>query len=141
MSSTVVSQATELQLKQLFDECSKTIAQANTIQEGILEELTKRHTEKFKAQLAAKGKEGGSITDEINGVDIEFKIDKKVTWDQVKLRNYLSVRPDLIDKVIKAKFEVSEKIFDGLTEGDVIKEIKAARTVEWKPAKISFKKE
>mgnify|MGYP000294488851 CR=1 FL=1 len=82
---------TTAELKLTFDNMLQTL---DSLKENIaLHEqiLTERYGAAMKLALEAAGKTSGELTQEIDGVKLEFSLKPKVKWDNLKLRDVAEV--------------------------------------------------
>jgi hypothetical protein len=85
-------------------------------------------------------KDGGTVTvGERNGVVIKAKRDKKVEWDQAKLKALAAnMSWAEIGHLFDIQFKVPERKFEGLMPGPFKDLVTAARTVTWSDTKITL---
>lgn len=114
---------------------------------SVLYALDARCGEELKRLFDLKGKATGDVTTEIEGVKIQYSIDKTIKWDEALLREAASLIPaDKVEKIITAKLSVSEKTYGVLADilepdNPALSKINAARTVKLSEPKIAFAKE
>jgi hypothetical protein len=119
---------TTAELKLTFDNMLQTL---DSLKENIaLHEqiLAERYGAAMKLALEAAGKTSGELTQEIDGVKLEFSLKPKVKWDNLKLRDVAgSMDPD-----------VPERTFKALTDKKLIEQLTEARTVTYPEPKVTF---
>lgn len=136
MSDTVKSVK---ELKSEFDKAKAQIKKAQSVIAGIEFILEAKYAASKKEELNAMDKEAGSITFEEGDIKLKFEIPKKVKWDSNKLGIIgASLAPEIASKIFKVKIEMSEMIFGGLTDADLILKVRDARTVVYGEPKVSF---
>ena len=87
--------------------------------------------EDLSAALAARGKEYGSVSMEIDGVSLTYEVKQTVSWDQTKLQNLWQSLPlEVGDKHIDLKFSVSEKMYDACIDEAIKAALTDARTTK-----------
>ena len=87
--------------------------------------------EDLSAALAARGKEYGSVSMEIDGVSLTYEVKQTVSWDQTKLQNLWQSLPlEVGDKLIDLKFSVSEKMYDACIDEAIKAALTDARTTK-----------
>ena len=85
----------------------------------------------LSSALAAKGKEYGSVSMEIDGVSLTYEVKQTVSWDQTKLQNLWQSLPlEVGDKLIDLKFSVSEKMYDACIDEAIKAALTDARTTK-----------
>jgi hypothetical protein len=130
---------TTAELKLTFDNMLQTL---DSLKENIaLHEqiLTERYGAAMKLALEAAGKTSGELTQEIDGVKLEFSLKPKVKWDNLKLRDVAgSMDPDMVYSVFKIEFSVPERTFKALTDKKLIEQLTEARTVTYPEPKVTF---
>ena len=85
----------------------------------------------LSSALAAKGKEYGSVSVEIDGVSLTYEVRQTVSWDQAKLQNLWQSLPlEVGDKLIDLKFSVSEKMYDACIDEAIKAALTDARTTK-----------
>lgn len=85
----------------------------------------------LSSALAAKGKEYGSVSMEIDGVSLTYEVRQTVSWDQTKLQNLWQSLPlEVGDKLIDLKFSVSEKMYDACIDEAIKAALTDARTTK-----------
>jgi len=136
MSDTVKS-ISELKTEWLKQE--SVIKKAKSVMEGIELILLAHFGEEKKKKLNAIGKEAGSMTFEHNGIKLNFEISKRVEWDSNKLSQIgATLPPEIASKLFKVKVTMPEKMFDGLTDAELIRKVREARTVKYGNPAVSF---
>lgn len=109
---------------------------------GADAEIARRFGEHIKAQFAAHGKDHGTLHLTVApGIAAKAVIDRKVEWDQAKLR---AIAAELtwpeIAHLFKIEFTVPEKNFGGMMPGPLKDKVADARTTKPGTAKITLER-
>jgi hypothetical protein len=106
----------------------------------ILAEIQRRYAKNlFDNAIKAKGKEHGEGTDIIDGIKVRVGVKQTVSWDTEKLKTVYATLPgDVAEKVFKLTLGVPEKIFNALTDKELIDKLTDARTTKLSPPMVEF---
>ena len=130
------------QMREMIERSDLIINTQKENKDTILNELKRRFESTQKALLKGEGKEGGATTFHEEECKLKFEIPKKVKWDSEMLAKIGNHIPPVIRmRLFKVEISIPEKMFDGLTDANLISELSLARTVEYGDAKVSFCKD
>lgn len=84
------------------------------------------------------GKQGGTVTGEIEGLKIKGSRSKTVKWDSAKLREIArELDAETFDRLIKMDLSIPERTYDFL-DAEMRAKVDAARTVKYGDLKVVF---
>lgn len=128
-----------VRLREIHDELVAQAAHAKKQIEEIKGELLNRYKDEALEQIFARGKEHGEHTIEKDGVKIVCEVGHKVTWDTEKLKAIAStLSPDTVQRLLKVTITVPERVYQSVTEKDLLDKLTDARTVKYENPKFSF---
>lgn len=129
------------ELRSLSADINETITAQKQMVEAINKELLHRFGGALFEKMEAANKTTGEISHEFDGIKLTLAVKPKVKWDNDALRSIASNLPiETVDKVFKIEFSVPERIYNALTDRDLVKVLNEARTVEIPEPKVSFSK-
>jgi hypothetical protein len=129
------------ELRALFADLTETINAQKAMISAINAELLARYGSAFAGQLQALGKNDGSLSDERDGVKLTYDVEKKVKWDNEKLKAIAATMDwATASRVFKIEFAVPESVYKAIPDVDLVKRLNEARTVTIKEPTITFAK-
>jgi hypothetical protein len=95
----------------------------------------------FEAELKRKGKTHGAITVTLDdGLQLTLERKQTVTWDQEKLQNIYECLPiETAANIIEIKMNVPERVYAAISDPDLLKDLKEARTTKIGDATVKVK--
>ena len=128
-----------VRLREIHDELVAQAALAKKQIEEIKGELLNRYKDEALQEIFARGKEHGEHTIEKDGVKIVCEVGHKVTWDTEKLKAIAStLSPETVQRLLKVTITVPERVYQSVTEKDLLDKLTDARTVKYENPKFSF---
>lgn len=128
-----------VRLREIHDELVAQAALAKKQIEEIKGELLNRYKDEALTEIFARGKEHGEHTIEKDGVKIVCEVGHKVTWDTDKLKAIAAtLSPETVQRLLKVTITVPERVYQSVTEKDLLDKLTDARTVKYENPKFSF---
>lgn len=128
-----------VRLNELHEELLYQISNAKREIDAIKAELANRYAEEATKEIFSRGKEHGEYTIVKDGVKIVCEIGQKITWDTEILKEIAGSLPqETVHRLFKVSISVPERVFQSITEKDLLDRITEARTVRYEQPKFTF---
>jgi hypothetical protein len=134
-----LSEYSIVRLREINDELVHEIAERKKEIDAIKAELSVRYAEEATREILSRGKEHGEYTLEKDGVKITCDIGQKITWDSDMLKEIAQTLPqDTVHRLFKISISVPERVFQSITEKELLDRVSEARTVRYEQPKFTF---
>lgn len=128
-----------IRLREMYAMATDDVSRAKKNLEIIKSELSRRFKSDAMLEIASRGKEHGECTIVHDGIKVACEVGHKVTWDTEKLKAIAASLPaDVVQRLMKVTITVPERVYQSVTEKDLLDKLTDARTVRIDEPKFSF---
>jgi hypothetical protein len=128
-----------VRLREMYAMAVEDVSRSKKNMDLIKSELHNRFSAEALTEIHGRGKEHGECTVEKDGVKIICEVGHKVTWDTEKLKAIAASLPsDTVQRLMKVTITVPERVYQSVTEKDLLDKLTDARTVRIDEPKFSF---